>query len=110
MQRLTFGIMHCDYRAVGLTGDIERCDGPNRAKGVDVVADIPRPVPPGIRRQEPWARSCDSARTPTTSSSAPRWPAAPAAKWSSKATKAPPTAWAISFQGLQEFLRQSPSQ
>ena len=38
MQRLTFGIMHCDYRAVGLTGDIERCDGPNRAKGVDVVA------------------------------------------------------------------------
>ncbi len=70
MQRLTFGIMHCDYRAVGLTGDIERCDGPNRAKGVDVVADIPRRVPPGIHHQEPWARSCDSARTPTTSSSA----------------------------------------
>ena len=68
MQRLTFGIMHCDYRAVGLTGDIERCDGPNHAKGVDVVADIPRRVPPGI------------------------------------------TAWAISFQGLQEFLRQFPPQ
>ena len=52
MQCLTFGIIHCDYRAVGLTGDIERCDGPNRAKGVDVVADIPRRVPPGIRHQE----------------------------------------------------------
>ena len=27
-----------------------------------------------------------------------------------KGYEGPPTAWAISFQGLQEFLRQSPSQ
>src|ERR1700704_562743 len=103
MHRLTFGIMHCDYRAVGLTGDIERCDGPNRAKGVDVVADIPRRVPPGIRYQEPWGSELRFGENTYDQLVSPALASCPRREVELKGYEGPPTAWAIAFQGLQEF-------